>query len=246
MRSSQGSAAIPAVNAQTVRPDRQPSCASPIGTVSTEARGEPDRQGGRVDRGHQPDLVGEVQLDQRGQQHVGRGHPGERQEREHQEHRHRRRHARGRRDRPRRTPGPGASAGAGRPAGRRRGARAPKTANARTGREVRMPVSAVDIRRPSLMSPRTGPTLIAAGRRLKASTTIPRTTRTRCARELRASVTPASCRRTRAGGDGVGAVVGGCKDRLMREVTDAQRRARLATRHALGTRWARSPRRSSG
>ena len=122
-----------------------------------------------------------------------------------------------------------------------RGARAPKTAKARTGREVRIPVSAVDIRRPALMSPRTGPTLTAVGRRLKASTTIPTTTRMRCARELRASVTRASCRRTLSAAAtgsvrrlrGVGA---GCQDLSMREVTDAQRRARLGARHALSRR----------
>ena len=40
---------------------------------------------GGVDRGHQPDPVGEVQLDQGGEQHVGGRHPGQRQQREQQE-----------------------------------------------------------------------------------------------------------------------------------------------------------------
>ena len=56
------------------------------------------------------------------------------------------------------------------------GARRPRTRA--TGSEVSTPVSAADMPRPSLMSPRTGPTLTAAGRRLNASTTMPRTTRT--------------------------------------------------------------------
>ena len=50
---------------------------------------EPDGQGRRVDPGHQSDPVGEVQLDQGGEQHVGRRHAGQRQQREQQEERHR-------------------------------------------------------------------------------------------------------------------------------------------------------------
>ena len=48
-------------------------------------QGQPDRQRGGVDRGHQPHPAREVQLDQRGQQHVRGGHAGQAEQREQQE-----------------------------------------------------------------------------------------------------------------------------------------------------------------
>ncbi len=50
-----------------------------------ERGGQADRQRGRVERGDDADPVGEVQLDQRREQHVGRRHPGERQHRQQEE-----------------------------------------------------------------------------------------------------------------------------------------------------------------
>src|SRR5689334_14216683 len=92
-------------------------------------------------------------------------------------------------------------------------------AKAITGSEDRMPVWVVDRPRPSRTSARTGPTLTAAGRRLKARTTMPTTTRT--LRTAPANSTP---------GRGVG---GGWEDHAMQHVSDAQRRARLGQRHGL-------------
>ena len=95
---------------------------------------------------------------------------------------------------------------------------------------------------PPLTSPRTGPTLTAAGRRLKASTTIPRTTSPRCRRLLVPDVTPASCRmqpRQPCGGRA------GCRRGLRgsRRAADQRPAAAGAAGHAAGPGEARRLRR---
>ena len=73
---------------------------------------------------------------------------------------------------------------------------------------------------PSLTSPRTGPTLTAAGRRLKARTTMPRTTSPRCRRLLVGGGHPSIVPEPRRQSARPRSVGGGCEDRRMREITD--------------------------
>src|SRR4029077_5286868 len=122
-----------------------------------------------------------------------------------------------------------------------RGARAPQTAKASTGSEVNTPASAGDMPRPSMISSRTGPTLTADGRRLKARATIPTTTSTRANRpssggeEADAADTGRFCqppdrRRSARRRCPVG------HHESVRRVSDDERRGRLARRHALAPR----------
>ena len=89
------------------------------------------------------------------------------------------------------------------------GASAPKTANAITGSEVSSPAAAADMPRPSRTSSSTGPTLTAAGRRLKDSSTSPTSTGESRVRRSTGSMLPVL--------------------EVMRHISDGERRTRLAT-----------------
>src|SRR4051794_22670362 len=115
-----------------------------------------------------------------------------------------------------------------------RGASAPNRAKASTGSEVSRPASGPDRSSPRRTSSRTGPTLTAAGRRLKDRRISPASTRA----VRRAAGTAGSCHsRPRRVTSGRGRVGGARQDgdmvEVARHVTDAERRARLGLRHGL-------------
>ena len=176
---SQGSAATAAVTAHSISPSRQPPpSARPIGTVSTDELVRPTARAVEYAVVITPIRVGKCRLTSEGSTTLAVAMP-----------------ARASRERPRNTttestrvraasPTTTASSAAsvsrcGPTARASRAAMLPKTANATTGSEVSTPASAPDMSRSRRRSPSTGPMLTAAGRRLKARTTMPTSTSTR-------------------------------------------------------------------
>ncbi len=111
------------------------------------------------------------------------------------------------------------------------GASAPKPAKASTGREVSRPASVPDRPSPRRTSARTGPTLTAAGRRLKDRRISPASTRV----VRRAAGTAGSFHPGRGRVISPDPAAGGglVQDERVRHIDDDERRARLGVRHAL-------------
>ena len=170
---------------------RQPGC-----------RSRADRQGGRVERGHRPDAVGEVLLDQRRHQHVGDCAAGQGEHAQQQERPDRSDHRAGDEAHGRASPAMTTSNRCGPNLTDSRGATAPRPAKQTTGSVVITPATPLLVCSPCSMSSSTAPTLVTAVRiekpvRARAATS------SHARRGHMAPSCPSGLRRTPAGRCGV-------------------------------------------